>query len=158
MHRIVIGITVAILVYPFLHETGHVLCSLIVGAKVHQFTLFPVPSVLCDVGCVSNAGRVLIGFGGNLFPIIVALFIPRRWFPMWFVRALLLGVSVLAFVISIVSVIFEINPQDDMFQVLKFWEYSKASMLLVLGTAVIAAILSIILDKPGKRICRYFEI
>lgn len=155
---VVIGISVAVFVYPFLHEMGHVLCSFIVGTEVHQLTLFPVPSVLCDVGCVSNTGRVLIGFGGNVFPVIVALLIPRRWFPTWFVRALLLGVSVLAFAISMVSVVFEINPQDDMFQVLKSWEHSEFFILLILGIAVIATILCIVLDKPIKRICKYFEI
>lgn len=108
--------------------------------------------------CSANSGRVLIGFGGVVIPLLVALFIPRRWFVSWYVRTLLLGMSGLAIGISILSLLFEANPQDDMFQVLAFWEYGKPSLLGILVFCLVAVFFLIFNDKPGKRICKYFEI
>lgn len=153
----VIGLFVSVLAYPFLHEMGHVLASVLVGAEVRHFTILPEPGVLCDVGLVSNAGRVLIGFGGVIFPVIAAMLLPRRWFITWYVRMLLLGVSVLAFIISIISVLFGMNPQDDMIQVLDFWQHGEAILPVVLLVCTLGVLWLILLEKPGKRIRKYFE-
>lgn len=155
---LITGLTTATLIYPFVHELGHILVSVMVGAEVHQLMLFPVPSVLCNVGTLSNIDKIVIGFGGMVFPILVALVIPMRWFITWLVRYLLLGMSVLAFIISIISVIFGINPQDDMIQVLNFWNHSNLLLIAILSVFCVAAIMMIVKERPRKRICRYFEI
>ncbi len=33
------GLLTAVLIYPFLHETGHSLAALSVGARVNEFTI-----------------------------------------------------------------------------------------------------------------------
>ena len=58
-----IGFFMALIGYPFLHESGHIVASVLVGAEVLELTLFPVPSVLCDVTGVDTIGLVIIGFG-----------------------------------------------------------------------------------------------
>lgn len=154
----VVGLSVAILFYPFLHECGHAIASLCVGAEIKQITLLPLPSILCDVGGVSDIGRVIIGLNGALFPAVVAFLFPRRWFWFWFVRFLLLGISVFTVVISVSSVHFGINHQDDLFQVLQFWTYDRIYLTIFLVAVAVAAIAFLILDKPVKRVFRYFEI
>ena len=154
----VLGIFVAALVYPFLHEMGHIIASVFVGAEVMEMTLFPLPSVLSDVTGVGDMGLVIIGFGGTIFPLLISLLLSRKWFLTWYLRALLQGMSVLALVISIVSVLLAVNPQDDMIQILKFWKYGKTVLLLILCSGTVASLSLIFLDKPGRRICKFFEI
>lgn len=68
-----IGLFTAILLYPTLHEAGHSLLALIVGAKVVDFNLFPIPSIMCDVFGVGNTGIILIGLGGIIIPYVISM-------------------------------------------------------------------------------------
>ena len=154
----IVALFVAILSYPFLHELGQIIASFFVVAEVLELTLFPVPSVLCDVSKVSNNGLIIIGFGGVLLPLIISFLIPRKWFFCWFFRVLLQGMSVLSFAISCVSILFSVNHQDDMIRVLNFWESGKVVLLLILCSATILTLVAIILDRPGRRICKFFGV
>lgn len=153
-----IGFFIALIGYPFLHEMGHIFASLLVGAEVLELTLFPVPSVLCDVTGVGTAGLVVIGFGGVVFPLLFSLTMPRKWFISWCVRAILQGITVLSFAISCVSILFSVNHQDDMIQVLNFWESGKTVLLLILCCCAFLTFAFIALDKPGRRICEFFGV
>lgn len=155
---LVMGLFVVVLVYPFLHEMGHILASLLVGAEVLELTLFPIPSVLCNVMGIGNTGLIIIGFGGTMLPLLISFLIPRKWFFCWYFRSLLQGVSVLALLISCASVLFAVNPQDDMIQILNFWGYGKTVLLLILSGGAVIVLLSIFLDKPIRRICQYFGV
>lgn len=152
------GLFVAIIVYPFLHEAGHTIATVLVGANIIEFNLWPIPSILCNAIGITTGGLVIIGFGGTIFPILISLILPRKWFFVWYLKALLQGISMLALCVSFVSVLFKVNMQDDMFQVLKFWSYGEASLLLLLSGGI-AFLLSLILrERPGRRICSFFEM
>lgn len=153
-----IGFASALFIYPFIHELGHVLASVCVGADVLEFTLFPLPSVLCDVGTIDDTSKVVIGFGGMVLPLIIAEIVPQKWFWTWYIRMLLKGISLLSFVISVVSVTANCNPQDDMMNVLKYWTADKSILLLLLSGAAGIIILSIIRERPIKRLCLYFGV
>lgn len=153
-----LGLFVATLGYPFLHELGHILTSVVVGADVLNLTLFPIPNVLCDVSGVCESGVVIIGLGGFILPVLCSLLIPRKWFVSWYLKTLLQGISAFAIAISIVSVSFGINLQDDMMQVAKFWKYGKTNLLLILFGCMVILFLMIAHTCPSKRICKYFEI
>ena len=155
---LIVGLFVAILIYPFLHETGHSIAAIFAGAEVVEVTLLPMPSVLCNVAGVGHNGLVFVGFGGIIFPILISLVLPRKYFFTWYFRALLQGISTLALVISLVSVLFKINPQDDIFQVLRFWEYGELVLLLILFLGIVAMVTLICFERPGRRILGYFEI
>lgn len=58
-----IGLTAATVIYQFLHESGHSVAALIVGGKIVEYHLFPIPYVLCDVGKVTLAGQAFIEIG-----------------------------------------------------------------------------------------------
>jgi len=153
-----IGFFIVLIGYPFLHELGHVIASLLVGAEVLELTLFPVPSVLCDVTNIDIAGLVVIGFGGVVFPFLLSMIIPRKWFVTWCARAILQGITMLSLVISCVSILFSVNHQDDMIQVLNFWESGKTALLVILCASAVATLAAIAHDRPGRRICRFFGV
>lgn len=43
------GFFMALIGYPFLHELGHIVASVLVGAEVLELTLFPVPCSKCSM-------------------------------------------------------------------------------------------------------------
>ncbi len=159
---IVIGLTVAIFVYPFLHESGHSIAAFAAGAEVKEFCILPVPYVICNVAMLTNWQQIIIGVSGAFFPLFISLIIPRKWFWSWYIRFLLMGISLLAFVISTVTLIcpdgIQFNPQDDMLQVAGLWFGSPTSLLLLLCGMCIVIVLFISRDRPGRMICKRFGV
>jgi len=153
-----IGLLAVVFLYPLVHELGHVLASLFVRAEVCQITVLPIPSVLTNTSDISNDALALIGFSGMILPMLIACAMPRRWFVSWYIRILLKGISGLSILISIVSIVFGINSQDDMMQVMRFWEYDKNVLLAILCTYFTLVSLSLFSDRPWQRICSYLGI
>lgn len=157
-----IGLFIAIILYPFLHESGHSLAAFVVGADVIEFRVLPVPYVMCNVASLTEIQQMIIGVSGMALPVIIALVIPKRWFWTWYIRFVLLGISLLAFTISVVTLLLPngaaINPQDDMLQVLNLWLGSKNSLLFMVCAIGISILLRIVFDKPIKRFCMKFGI
>lgn len=152
------GLLTAVLIYPFLHETGHSLAALSVGARVNEFTLLPLPSIVCEMSDVGVVGRGVVGFGGMLLPVFTAMLIPKRNHFLWYFRLLLLGISLLAAGISIVSVAFDVNRQDDMVQILNVCGGNKFVMLMILFIIFAYLLTIIIREKPFRRFLEYFCI
>ncbi len=155
---LIIGLFVAVFLYPFLHETGHTIAAVLIGAEVTDITLYPIPSVLCNSAGVGDRGLVTVGFGGVVFPVLVSLIHPRKCFFAWYVRVLLQGMSVLALGVSFVSVLFKVNPHDDMIQVLRFWQYGEPMLLLILSLGIVIMVIIVCSEKPGHRLCDFFEV
>lgn len=43
---VILGITVAVLIYPFLHEAGHSLAAFLVGAEVVEVEILPLMTTM----------------------------------------------------------------------------------------------------------------
>lgn len=78
-----IGLAVAIVVYPFLHESGHTLTTILLGGTIREFTMFPFASVLSDISQMPNTGLVIVGLSGVLFPLIISVAIHPKQFYFW---------------------------------------------------------------------------
>ena len=63
-----VGLFTAAVMYPLLHEAGHSLAALLLGGRVVELRLFPIPSVLCDVGGIGSAGLVVFALCGAALP------------------------------------------------------------------------------------------
>lgn len=50
----------SVIVYPFFHEAGHSVAAVLVGGKVEEFCLFPLPYVACNVIGVEKSGNIII--------------------------------------------------------------------------------------------------
>lgn len=100
----VLGLATAMVVYPTLHELGHVLAAVACGAHVEEITWLPLPSVLCRMEKKTVASVVLIGFGGMALPYLITALPPPRRFWTWYFWLLLKGITVLAFAVSVVAI------------------------------------------------------
>lgn len=159
---ILMGLLVAIIVYPFLHEGGHSLTALLVGANVVEFDILPLPYVICNVASLTSIQQIVIGVSGMIIPFLIAVLIPHKWFWSWYIRFLLFGFSLLAVVISVATLILpngaDLNPQDDMLRVLSLW--SGAEIILTISLIAISVLIVALIwwDKPVKMICSKFGI
>ena len=94
------GLFTAVFLYPFLHEGGHFLAAVIVGAEVKEFHLFPSPNILCDVHTVNIPGLIWIGLHGILFPFLLVCVVRPKKFWFWHINFVLRGICLLSFLIS----------------------------------------------------------
>lgn len=149
------------LIYPILHEAGHSLIALIVGAKVVAFNLFPLPNVMCDVLNVENTGIVAIGLGGIIIPYLISYFLKPKPFWIWYANTIVRGISLLALVISVVSIILWLNgnivQNEDIVQVLTVFNDGATLFLIIFALMIIYGVIRIITDKPIKTINEYFS-
>ena len=157
---LIAGLSVAIVIYPTIHELGHSIAALIVGAEVIEFNLLPLPSVLCNVGNVSRCGMVFISIGGNIFPLLLVLISPQRFWS-WYSCFTMRWISLWSFIISEVAIIsfcFGIPfDKDDITYVLQgnrqsAWIYMLFYLLLIIVTSILIAN-----SKPIKKIISKME-
>ena len=63
------GLLTAVIIYPFLHESGHLIAAVLLGAEVLEFNLFPLPNILCNMANMSIVEKIIIGLNGLFLPI-----------------------------------------------------------------------------------------
>ena len=102
---LIVGLFVSVIGYPFLHETCHTIIALVVGAKVIDFSLLPLPYVTCEISITNDFGLILIGLAGMYLPMIFSLIIRPKSFWLWYGLLLTKGICLLSFIISLVSII-----------------------------------------------------
>ncbi len=157
----IIGIIVAIILYPLIHELGHALTAILVGADVVEINLFPVPNILCNLKGVGSFEVTLIGFGGSMLPFLLTIYWEPKNFEVWYSCFMIRGISFLSFVISFVSVILFVvgNPvvNEDITQVLMITPYMAPlyGILCVLLASIQALV--IIRSKPLQRCEKFIE-
>ena len=158
----VVGLIVAIIVYPVIHELAHSVVALAVGAKVIEVNIFPVPSVLCDVQTVDSPDMVVIGMSGMLLPYFLSAVIKPRSFWVWYANYVMKGISALAFLISTISTICFLFgnplPNDDTTQTLMVWSNGSWICLVASFSLAILAIVKLIQERPLVRCMSYFNI
>jgi len=128
-------------IYPLLHELGHVIVLLLVECKIVGFSLFPVPFVACE-GDLTDIQTAVVSLGGNVFPVLLLLLpAPKNLFS----RSVILMTGTVCAVFCAVSVIGALLPVpfDDMNSVAP--EFMPASVItqLLCGCAALIRILSI---------------
>lgn len=113
----IIGLTIAIVIYPLIHELGHFTACKIVGAEVSKFNLFPA-YVNCNISNISKQGVIIIGICGNLIPTIVCMLItvlvkPNNIYT-WYAKTHLAFTCCLSWVLSLVNIIAIIQGYGDL--------------------------------------------
>lgn len=154
-----LGLFIAVLGYPFLHELGHGMVAILMGASVEEFRLFPVAYVSCNVHGIGGFGQVLIGVSGMLFPFICGITIYCKNFWLWYMALVLNTISIIAFTISIVGCfLFENNPikNNDITQILTINVVPKIFWIIAFSVLIIWSAFRIINSRPITRCDNYF--
>lgn len=157
----VISLFTSVIVYPFLHELGHSIIAVFVGARLIEINLFPIPNIIYENANGSNIKNLLIGFGGVVLPSILSLSIKTKKFWLWYANFILKSICLLSMGISILSIIFEksqIFIQDDMRTILRLWSESKSICLIVLICMTIILSFDIYKEYSSNRSIIYFKL
>lgn len=157
---LLIGLSAAIVVYPFLHESGHSIAALIVGGEIVEYHLLPIPYVLCNVGKVAAVGQVFIGIGGMLLPIAITTVIhPKKRFIAWYGNLMLRGICILSVSITVVSSFLYAAGKpvanEDITTVLGIAPYLIRATIIASLLTLVFLIIMITRDRPIKRIGDY---
>lgn len=158
----IVGLIIAVIVYPFLHEGGHSLAAVIVGAKVEEFNLYPLPNVLCSVQPVGTMGLVVIGISGMLLPFLLTAMIQPKRFWSWYICFTTRGICLLSFVIAFFAVaVFQTDLKmvnEDITQVMQLTPDYKGLYVIVLLCLIAWDIFLVIKSHPIRRCMEFFNL
>lgn len=158
----IVGLIIAVIMYPFLHEGGHSLAAVIVGAKVEEFNLYPLPNVLCSVQSVGTMGLVIIGISGMLFPFLLTSIIQPKKFWSWYICFTIRGICLLSFVIALFAVVvFQTDLKmvnEDITQVVQLTPDYKGLYAIVLLILIVWDILLVVKSHPVRRCMEFFDL
>lgn len=150
------GLLTAIVIYPFLHETGHAAAALLFGGNVTDFRLFPQASILCDITKLEKGGLAAIGFCGMLFPLVLSFILHPHRFTTWYILLLIKGISFLAFAISFVSILGLGcgigTATDDIVILLKILPDAKPFCIAAILSLMLISIHGIVRQHPFKHL------
>lgn len=160
------GLLTAVVIYPFLHESGHSLAAVLSGAEILEFNLFPFPNILCNMTNISNIGRVFIGLNGMILPVVfsavISLLSKNKIFWICYVTFILNGIGLLSTVMSIAAIfLFNIGKpivNEDVTQVMQAIPNSNSFILFLMSAITIWLIVKIKFDKPLEKCLAYFGL
>lgn len=158
----VLGLLSALFIYPLLHELGHYFFALCSGARIVNFTIFPLPSVLCYFDRPDTISVVMTGLGGVVFPFIISQLFYVKRFAIWFVHFVIDGICMLSFVISTVALIlFQLGKpikDDDVTTIMQNAPQYAVVYYAIFAVLMFAGIVRMVKYNPIKRCLFYFDI
>ena len=156
-----VGLFVAIIIYPFLHEAGHSMAAILVGAKVIDFNLLPFPYVICEVSNLNTTSMILIGLAGMFVPALISIIVRPKSFWFWYCNLVMKFICFLSFAISFIAIVLYIFgvtiKNEDIVQVIYIWNYGVFVLIVIMVLSMIGIIRSIIKQKPLMKIMVYFK-
>ena len=157
-----VGLFVAIIIYPFLHEAGHSMMAILVGAKVTDFNLLPLPYVTCEVSNLNTTSMILIGLAGMFVPALISIIAHPEPFWFWYCNLVIKFICFLSFAISFVAIVLYLFgvtiKNEDIVQVIQIWNNGVFVLIITMVLSMIGIIRSIIKQKPLIKIMDYFKV
>ena len=101
---LILGMVTVLIIYPFLHESGHSLAVVLLGGRIRNFNILPVPYILCQMKEYNKIDFLIVGFSGMLLPYIISFFIQNRNFWVCYLKVVLRLTCFMSFALGIVSV------------------------------------------------------
>ena len=157
-----VGLFVAIIIYPFLHEAGHSMMAILVGAKLIEFNLLPLPYVTCEVSNLNTTSVILIGLAGMFIPAIISIIARPKPFWFWYSNLVLKFICLLSFAISFVAIVLYLFgvtiKNEDIVQVINIWNNGVFVLIITMVLSMIGIFRSIIKQKSLEKIMHYFKV
>ena len=150
------------IVFSFLHEAGHSMMAILVGAKVIDFNLLPLPYATCEVSNLNTTSLILIGLAGMFVPALISIIVYPKLFWFWYCNLLIKLISLLSFAISFISMVLYlfgvIIKNEDIVQVIDIWNNGVFVLIITMILSMIGIIRSIIKQKSLMKIMDYFKV
>lgn len=145
-----VGLLIAAVVYPVLHEAGHLLTAVLVGAKISDFSLL---SLACegDVTC-----QVFTGLGGIMLPYFLSMSLRPADFWLCYSAFVLKGISVFSVFVSMLAIIFDWQ-NDDVVQVLHLFPKGTYLFVSLFAVMLIYGVLQLTKDGFLSKVYDYFN-
>ena len=151
-----IGLFTAVILYPFLHESGHSLFAIALGGEITEFNLLPIPNIVCNVSGLESRAIAFIGLGGLLFPLIFTTLVNIKNFWAWLIGMYVSFITFLSYLISLYGCIAYVygTPivNEDVTQIID--HYPNAFLGLIILLIVLMGIVTFQVVK-SKGLQRY---
>ena len=133
---LLLGLFTAVLLYPALHEGGHILVTLLLGGRIREVRLGAAASVLC--GGLRHGELAAVAFGGVGLPLVLAILL-----------------SLISLIGCKYGVIVE---NDDIMNAVRLWPEGRGVCLVLLCAGLLLSVGSICAARPVQRVGEYFGI
>lgn len=152
-----VGLLTAVVLYPFLHEAGHLACAVAFGAKPVGFSLFLQPGVSCAAGELSDTQQFLVALAGPAAPLLLCAIKKSGRFWVNYIKLLIVVISFLSFSTSAVGLFFRpelLLEQDD---IVRFSAPITGGMEISVCICIVGIVISVILLTKTLKRCRIFD-
>lgn len=157
---VLLAVLVMLILYPALHEAGHAITAVIVGARVTGIEVFPVAHTDIDAGQCSRAELIAVAMSGGIAPLLVLLCLPRRFYYVYYVALTVALISASSALTSLIYVwqFFSgtENAYDDAVGVLSRYPDARYIVLAILAVQLSASLMYCFLSKPLDRMTAVF--
>lgn len=150
-----IGLFTAVILYPLLHESGHSLFAVVLGCKVTEFNLLPLPSIVCNASGLESRAIAFIGLGGLLFPLIFTALVNVKNFWVWLIGIYISFITFLSYLISLYSCITYAygTPilNEDVTQIIDIYPNAFSGLIILLITLMGIVAFQVVRSKGLQR-------
>lgn len=123
--------------------------------KCSEFSLFPLPSVVCNVEMMSNTGMFFIAISGTLIPLLLCIALKSKMFWINYIKILIIVISILSFLISIFGFAFApeiLLNQDDL---VRFSALITGGNIVSLAICFIGILISLLILFKTLKQCEF---
>ncbi len=154
-----LGITAAVIWYPFLHELGHYIATVLLGGSNISIQLFPATFVSGEIANPTKWHYTVIGLSGLFLPMIAFVFNPKR-FTAWFVNEIVKCIVVFSWLLSFVAIMCMICGNEwcheDIVTVIRMGVGGEVTWLMVCATFTILSAILLMKDRPLVKLESFF--
>lgn len=147
-----ISFSIAIIVYPLIHEFGHIISTAFLGGKIVNVSMFPIPNVYCSVGGINPNGMMLISISGIGLPWFLSLFLKFQRFTLWFGFLIFKLITVYSLLLSVIAIISQKTEycikNDDMLIFIQNYSGKSQNIIFILVLMNIILLLNICKQQP----------
>jgi len=158
---LVIALIVAIFLYPFLHEAGHVIAAFVTGMEVLEMHVLPLPFVVCRMEGIQRWCVISVGFAGMLFPYLLTLCKAPKHFWSWYVWILLKSINLMAFLISLAAIMMCLIgiplEHEDITKVMEIVPEYYGFYCMFFVISALFEVIQMVRSEPLKRCRKEFE-
>lgn len=152
---VVIALFVCIVVYPIVHELGHVIIAKLLGIEVVGVSIFPY-SILCSSKELSDSKEIAIALGGLALPIVICLFEITEKFFSWYMLFIFHAVTELSILIEIIIIYLNrkgiVYKNDDMTIILEINNKIGLYLMIILTFIFIVLFRKLVKKCPCEKI------